>query len=68
MATKFRHSISLGKGAKALAPAVPACVIIWVARQFFKIEMPGEVGVALSSMLTSAMLYTQNLSKHGRPR
>lgn len=62
---KYKRGISARKAAIVSAPLLPACVLIWVARQFFHVEVPGEVGAALSSMLGGAAAYIANLAKHG---
>lgn len=61
---KYSHAISVRKAAKASVPVVPACVLIWVAREFFKVDVPAEVGAALAGMLGGVVAYLRNMAKH----
>lgn len=60
----YNHGTSLRKGGAAALPVLPACVLIWAARQFWGIEIPAEVGAALVGMLASAAAYVLNRGKH----
>ena len=62
---KYSHAISARKAAKASVSVVPACVLIWVAREFFHLDVPAEVGAALAGMLGGAVAYIRNIMKHG---
>lgn len=65
----YSHGTSLRKGGTAALPVMPACVVIWAARQFWGIEIPAEVGAALVGLLPAAVVYLRNLIKHrGRGR
>lgn len=62
---KYLHGVSIRKGGSAALPVVPACVLIWAARQFWGVEIPPEVGAAMVGMLSSIMAYARNRGKHG---
>ena len=61
----YLHGVSIRKGGSAALPVVPACVLIWAARQFWGIEIPPEVGAAMGGVRVSIMAYARKRGMHG---
>lgn len=64
----YNPSISRNKAARVALPAIPAAVVVWAARQFLGLEIPGEVAIFFAACIGSALEWARNVRKHGWKR
>ncbi len=64
----YNPAISRNKAARVALPAIPAAVVVWAARQFLHVEIPGEVAVFIAATIGSALEWARNVQKHGWKR
>ena len=62
---KYDPGISRSKAARVALPAIPAAVVVWAAREFLHVEVPGEVAIFFAACIGSAMEWARNVRKHG---
>lgn len=62
---RYLHGVSIRKGGLGAFPAVPAFLVVLLARKWFGVEISAEEALALSAFVGGAVAYFKNRFKHG---